>query len=121
MFPHVLQHLPDFKGIETCINPFVVQTCPLQHLPDFKGIETLGVLTSDSILACSTSLTSKGLRQKQTSLPLLCRFLQHLPDFKGISNCHGMTVVEYIKKRPVNVTGRFFVGLKFDLIGWVSR
>ena len=70
----------------------------LQHLPDFKGIETTAY-----------------------PFPLHLVRLQHLPDFKGISNCHGMTVVEYIKKRPVNVTGRFFVGLKFDLIGWVPR
>ena len=70
----------------------------LQHLPDFKGIET---------------------RRLQRQLRIVR--LQHLPDFKGIANCHGIAVIECIKKRPVNVTGRFFVGLKFDLIGWVPR
>ena len=34
----------------------------LQHLPDFKGIETLHSFVALSNLPCSTSLTSKGLR-----------------------------------------------------------
>jgi hypothetical protein len=93
-----LQHLPDFKGIETRRLQRQLRIGRLQHLPDFKGIET---------------------GYKCFKSPTMC--LQHLPDFKGISNCHGIAVIECIKKRPVNVTGRFFVGLKFDLIGWVPR
>ena len=93
-----LQHLPDFKGIETRRLQRQLRIVRLQHLPDFKGIET---------------------GYKCFKSPTMC--LQHLPDFKGISNCHGIAVIECIKKGPVNVTGRFFVGLKFDLIGWVPR
>ncbi len=56
-----LQHLPDFKGIETVVRLSLRVVLHLQHLPDFKGIETLSL-----------------------SLYLLSGFLQHLPDFKGI-------------------------------------
>ena len=35
-----LQHLPDFKGIETPEKEAIVDNGALQHLPDFKGIET---------------------------------------------------------------------------------
>ena len=35
----------------------------LQHLPDFKGIETRRRILGRSRTPCSTSLTSKGLRQ----------------------------------------------------------
>ena len=78
----------------------------LQHLPDFKGIETRRIFVKTELRPCSTSLTSKGLRQSQPifmfnpflaappwlqrdwDLPttvqhILCN-LQHLPDFKGI-------------------------------------
>ena len=101
----------------------------LQHLPDFKGIETRRIFVKTELRPCSTSLTSKGLRQSQpifmfnpflaappwlqrdwdtfsgycpvgfvlaappwlqrdwdlptTVQPILCN-LQHLPDFKGI-------------------------------------
>ena len=41
MKPTVLQHLPDFKGIETGLNARKSAFTSLQHLPDFKGIETL--------------------------------------------------------------------------------
>ena len=42
----LLQHLPDFKGIET-IQPYLwIEADILQHLPDFKGIETLQDLAS---------------------------------------------------------------------------
>ena len=37
---HALQHLPDFKGIETQAHAAAAQGAALQHLPDFKGIET---------------------------------------------------------------------------------
>ena len=49
-----------------CVGHVVPQHCSrrLQHLPDFKGIETLAFNWSISPLTCSTSLTSKGLRQK---------------------------------------------------------
>ena len=55
----------------------------LQHLPDFKGIETKGSVTVQLSQSCSTSLTSKGLRLLKY---VFLRFtnLQHLPDFKGI-------------------------------------
>ena len=36
----ILQHLPDFKGIETGLGEGIQQIIHLQHLPDFKGIET---------------------------------------------------------------------------------
>ena len=68
LFRHVfsllnaLQHLPDFKGIET-INEFPTgRLWRLQHLPDFKGIETLQCRCLGRPHPCSTSLTSKGLR-----------------------------------------------------------
>ena len=35
-----LQHLPDFKGIETLYCLQMKYLVFLQHLPDFKGIET---------------------------------------------------------------------------------
>ena len=35
----------------------------LQHLPDFKGIETLPFVCVMRLATCSTSLTSKGLRR----------------------------------------------------------
>ena len=35
-----LQHLPDFKGIETQCQGASTLSNDLQHLPDFKGIET---------------------------------------------------------------------------------
>ena len=38
--PVFLQHLPDFKGIETRHRTPYASATPLQHLPDFKGIET---------------------------------------------------------------------------------
>ena len=102
-----LQHLPDFKGIET--NVFMVgapnvRACStsltskglrrmgleernfflLQHLPDFKGIETSGSAPHHLFCTCSTSLTSKGLRLLTLQLCCCCYILQHLPDFKGI-------------------------------------
>ena len=58
-----LQHLPDFKGIETQHQQTPEQTYFLQHLPDFKGIETTKRLITGRLSSCSTSLTSKGLRQ----------------------------------------------------------
>ena len=69
-----LQHLPDFKGIETRRLQRQLRIVRLQHLPDFKGIET---------------------GYKCFKSPTMC--LQHLPDFKGISNCHGIAVIECIK------------------------
>ena len=58
----VLQHLPDFKGIET-IEPLTLLTLDdLQHLPDFKGIETRHIFPQWRPV-----------------------FLQHLPDSKGIN------------------------------------
>ena len=80
---HVLQHLPDFKGIETCRTHWAYPHVALQHLPDFKGIETLSALYIHQLQACSTSLTSKGLRPQRTRSTYL-QSLQHLPDFKGI-------------------------------------
>ena len=38
----------------------------------------------EGLFACSTSLTSKGLRHPVTGLPGVRACLQHLPDFKGI-------------------------------------
>ena len=38
--PYFLQHLPDFKGIETANLSKPIAAAHLQHLPDFKGIET---------------------------------------------------------------------------------
>ena len=108
---YCLQHLPDFKGIETVLAQAAL-TEYLQHLPDFKGIETMLVSYYEGLFACSTSLTSKGLRHVcrikyfhwttcSTSLTskglrrwlwfISCRkCLQHLPDFKGIEtqSCH---------------------------------
>ena len=55
----------------------------LQHLPDFKGIETHFLSDGGRTFACSTSLTSKGLRLF-SSVPSSSMALQHLPDFKGI-------------------------------------
>ena len=57
----LLQHLPDFKGIETEEGSLIQILNDLQHLPDFKGIETILI----------------GYFS-----PVIC--LQHLPDFKGI-------------------------------------
>ena len=58
-----LQHLPDFKGIETIWKLYQLPFDGLQHLPDFKGIETTTVMPFSAISTCSTSLTSKGLRR----------------------------------------------------------
>ena len=58
-----LQHLPDFKGIETLTQDNVNSHFNLQHLPDFKGIETGRKLAFQLPAPCSTSLTSKGLRR----------------------------------------------------------
>ena len=43
-----LQHLPDFKGIETATGFFIFKTPNLQHLPDFKGIETVPIYNFSS-------------------------------------------------------------------------
>ena len=56
---------------------------PLQHLPDFKGIETMRVIAVFRVITCSTSLTSKGLRHNVSRI-IPRHHLQHLPDFKGI-------------------------------------
>ena len=57
-----LQHLPDFKGIETLVIDWIMVILLLQHLPDFKGIETVVKWMCSQWWSCSTSLTSKGLR-----------------------------------------------------------
>ena len=61
-----------------------VEAFSLQHLPDFKGIETQELPLESAHPACSTSLTSKGLRLLRPFLVLNLLDLQHLPDFKGI-------------------------------------
>ena len=86
---HHLQHLPDFKGIETRTCLYCAWRSLLQHLPDFKGIETTWRITSPLGNACSTSLTSKGLRRHRCSSKLLY-YLQHLPDFKGIETSEDL-------------------------------
>ena len=58
-----LQHLPDFKGIEIVPRIWKSLSLILQHLPDFKGIEINSLSATISALACSTSLTSKGLKR----------------------------------------------------------
>ena len=87
-----LQHLPDFKGIETSSVSRMSAWEPLQHLPDFKGIETVAAPCIRALRACSTSLTSNGYT-----------FQTH-------------------KKRPVTFTGRFFVVWfqKLFLLGFTS-
>ena len=87
-----LQHLPDFKGIETTCLQFWHALGFLQHLPDFKGIETVAAPCIRALRACSTSLTSNGYT-----------FQTH-------------------KKRPVTFTGRFFVVWfqKLFLLGFTS-
>ena len=62
---HLLQYLPDFKGIETWLAYSFVKLLILQYLPDFKGIETPLAGEVARIFAYSTSLTSKGLRRFQ--------------------------------------------------------
>ena len=86
----LLQHLPDFKGIETLqdlasvfiglaappwlqrdwdiISNIIFESFNLQHLPDFKGIETSIGRGRRQSSPCSTSLTSKGLRPKSCLL-----------------------------------------------------
>ena len=80
----LLQHLPDFKGIETRGCWRIRSDNPLQHLPDFKGIETNMPPLVTYRWPCSTSLTSKGLRQILLRHQHKTQILQHLPDFKGI-------------------------------------
>ncbi len=88
----------------------------LQHLPDFKGIETYLLLSNPYFVTCSTSLTSKGLRQNELSLFLIEHDLQHLPDFKGIETLPYVPLPPHLacstsltskgsisESRPVNV------------------
>ena len=94
------------KGLRRNKNHYFISEIFLQHLPDFKGIETCHPLRRVQCSSCSTSLTSKGLRRYHCTIvqierlaapPWLqrdwdqsmiikpwCEFLQHLPDFKGI-------------------------------------
>ena len=110
-----LQHLPDFKGIETLQASRWLCSLLLQHLPDFKGIETHQHQRCRLYRACSTSLTSKGLRltkllpaiwywlaappwlQRDWDLFTDFKFnffdLQHLPDFKGIETQYAYLVL----------------------------
>ena len=69
-------------GYPSTLNPTI-----LQHLPDFKGIETNCTNFQNSFTACSTSLTSKGLRRRRREGEGAHAILQHLPDFKGIETC----------------------------------
>ena len=102
-----LQHLPDFKGIET-LCPNLNQRLPtcstsltskgLRRLNNWrmikrqpcstsltsKGLRPMLVMFLIKRGTCSTSLTSKGLRPLEHSYISICLFLQHLPDFKGI-------------------------------------
>ena len=52
----ILQHLPDFKGIETTQEFGQMRVFDLQHLPDFKGIETTGMPTMSQSWATTPSL-----------------------------------------------------------------
>ena len=66
----------------------------LQHLPDFKGIETIRPHLTISGRSCSTSLTSKGLRLVVFSYYIDTHCLQHLPDFKGIETAEEPNTAE---------------------------
>ena len=50
------------KGLRLLSSKCIHFRCSLQHLPDFKGIETRNKAYNFRWKSCSTSLTSKGLR-----------------------------------------------------------
>ena len=63
----LLQHLPDFKGIETAALKWAYMVLACSTSLTSKGLRHLAFFTNKCNIPCSTSLTSKGLRRSETT------------------------------------------------------
>ena len=118
---YFLQHLPDFKGIETNAYTGDKYDLCLQHLPDFKGIETEVMILSSHRSILQHLPDFKGIETLVIDWIMVILLLQHLPDFKGIETglCYygvktspcstSLTLKGYTQKSGLSwLMGRFF-------------